>query len=363
MLLPERLFRDVGSAAAGFVKRLAEEYGTGRDSELEVLWTKAWNGIGKSKSQAYGLDGPLTEAMNHPAGKLAEAALIRLRKFEPGRGAGLPLPVRSYFDKISVGVDGHLGRVMLATKLHYLFAIDPAWVGEQLIPRLNPRFSEEAADLWFAYGWSPTIGPDLLQAFKDSYLEVLCGREEGGRTRSNLIHLFVTICLEAPSELTTEEVHRVVQAMSEKALKIVLGSLKQRLRGDPAARARIWHEKIHPWLHDYWPRAVVRNTGGTSEAMVALLPECGDAFADAAAWSLHYLRPLEGHGLYHLHKNGCAEQHPGSMLLVLDKVATADALPGHQRHTLHMILDVLDAADPDSSGDVRFQRLYQIATG
>ena len=58
---------------------------------------------------------------------------------------------------------------MLATRLHYLFAIDPDWVGEHMIPRLDPGSSEEACDLWSAYGWSPTVGPDLLRAFKEPF--------------------------------------------------------------------------------------------------------------------------------------------------------------------------------------------------
>ena len=67
----------------------------------------------------------LTNALNHPAGKLAEAALTRLRKYEPLTEAGIPVDVGPYFDAIGEEPGGHLGRVMLATRLHYLFAVDP----------------------------------------------------------------------------------------------------------------------------------------------------------------------------------------------------------------------------------------------
>ena len=75
---PEELFADIGSAAAGFVKDLAEQYRIDRESELTALWMKAWGGIGKSSSEAIGIDDALTHALNHAAGKLAEAALMRL---------------------------------------------------------------------------------------------------------------------------------------------------------------------------------------------------------------------------------------------------------------------------------------------
>ena len=269
-----------------------------------------------------------------------------------------------YFDAIGGDPDGLLGRVVLATKLYYLFAVDPQWVGKHLIPRLIPESSDEACELWSAYGWSPTVGPDLLQAFKDSFLEVLRNGEDGGprKRKRNLTRLFVTVCLDAPGELTAEEIHGVVEAMSERALSTVLASLKRRLKGNPAEQARIWQDTLQPWLGDYWPRAEVRNTAGTSVAMLDLLAECGDAFADAAEWALHYLRPLDRHGLYRLGENGHAEQNPDSMLSVLDRVAVADTLPVHERSTLHKILDGLKAAKPDLAADTRFQRLYQLAT-
>ena len=358
---PAKLFDDIASAVTGFVKRIAEGYGTDREIEYQVLWTKAWSGGEVDEPRVLGLDDPLTDALDSASGKLAEAALVRLRRYEPMAGTGLPAPVRPYFDAIGVDRDRHLGRVMLATRMHYLFAIDPEWVGEHLIPRLDLGSSEEAGDLWSAYGWSPTVGPDLLRAFKDSFLEVLLDREARVRKKCNLIHLFMIICLEAPGELETEEIHGVVESMSESALQTVLGNLKNRLRGDPAERADIWREGVYPWLRDYWPPAAVRNTAATSEAMLGMLVECGEAFPEAAEWSLDYLRPLEGRGLYRLRQNGHAERHTNWMVRILERVVAAGILPVHQRHVLHEILDALAAANAGLATEARFQRLYQIA--
>ena len=182
---------------------------------------------------------------------------------------------------------------MLATRLHYLFAVHPDWATEHVIARLSPDRSQEAASLWSAYGWSPSVGPDLLRAFKGPFLEIL--RSEGPEYRKlgNLRSLFMTVCLEAPEELSEQEIRGVVDALPESGLKTVLRSLKRRLTGEAAERERIWREKVHPWLGEYWPQAAVRNTAGTSEAILELLAQCGAAFAQAAHWSLEYLRPLE----------------------------------------------------------------------
>ena len=359
---PEQVFNGIGSAAAGFVKKLAEQFSADREAEFRVLWTRVWSKMEESGPEVFGLEDPLTEALNHPAGELAEAALIRLWKYELRTGAGLPPVVRPYFTVIAEDPNGHLGRVMLATRLYHLFALDPGWTGEHLISRLRPERSEEAANLWSAYGWSPTISPDLLLAIKEPFLEILRDNREGDRRLGNLRGLFMTVCLEAPGELTAPEIHGVVETMSEESLKTVLGRLKGRLRGDLAERARIWHDKVHPWLHAYWPHGAKRNTRGTSKSILDMIVECGEAFPDAAEWSLDYLRPLAGHGLYCLREKGHAEQHVEWILRILDRVVDAKVLPIYERDTLHQILNVLANANDEVTADPRFWRLHQLAT-
>ena len=359
---PDRLFGEVGSAAGEFVNRLAEEWGTDREEEFGSLWMRAWIGKPEAEPETVHLEDPVTDGLNHAAGRLAEAALARLRKYEPQTGAGIPGQVRPYFDAIGRDLGGELGRVMLAMRLHYLFSIDPDWTREHMLARLVPGQSQEAGKLWSAYGWSPSVGPDLLRAFKGAFLEFLRNGRPGGRKVGNLRSLFVTVCLEAPEELTEEEVRSVMEPMSEDGLKTVLGSLKRNLAGEPAERAQIWCEKVHAWLRDYWPRAAVRNTAATSEAILELVVECGDAFPEAAEWSLEYLRPFEGRGLYRLRENEHAAQHPISMLRMLDRVVDEAVLQGYERHSLQEVLDALVEADAEMARDPRFRRLYGVAT-
>ena len=192
--------------SADLVRELASAYETDREHEIQRLWSRVWAAAGTAEGMLIvALDDPITDALNHPAGKLADAAVSRLLKYELKAGDGLPATVRPYFDAIAADRNGHLGRVMLATRLHYLFAVDSEWVGEQLIPLLNPAHSEEASNLWYAYGWSRSIGPDLLQALKEPLLQIL---HDGGirpRTARNLTMVLISVCLEAPNELSDDE--------------------------------------------------------------------------------------------------------------------------------------------------------------
>ena len=358
---PDELFEEIDATAAEFVKGLANAYGAEREQEIGILWARAWRVVSGRRPAAIGvLAEPLTDALNDSAGRLAEAALERLSKHGPGVGENLPAEVRPYFEAIAREPNGHLGRVMLATRLRYLFAVDPEWVGQRLIPLFSPGQSQEAGNLWYAYGWSRTIGPDLLLALKESFLAVFREGEIIARAEENLTLLFLVICLEAPNELTDDEVHGVVGELSEDALKTVLAGLRDHLRGDASERAEIWREKLHPWLGKYWPRPAARNTPGTSKAIVDVLADCGDAFPEAAAWALEYLKPME-RDLFRFQRSGQARRHPETTLEILAKVVGANGIPPQHRYTLRQILDEMREAMPEVEDDLRMHRLYGFA--
>ena len=359
---PDWFVADVGPFIAHFVKDLGEDLGADLEQGLRALWEQVWRGVGKSYSPVGDLDDLLTQALNRSAGILAEAALVRLWKHKPKNGEGLPPPVRPYFDAIDSDPEGHLARVMLATRLHPLFAIDPKWTREHLISRLSPADCDEARDLWSAYGWSPTVGPDLLLAYKGPFLDMLCSADGGDRRTRSLRGLFIAICVEAPGELAPEDIRRVVGSMSEEGLSDALLRLTGSLTGNPAERARVWRETIQPWLQRYWPTATARNTVATSVAMLDLISEAGDAFPEAVQWCLQYLQGTSGLGLHCLLESDHASRHARPMLDLLDAVVAANDLAPHLRSTLHEILDPLKRI-PELAADSRFQRLFAIASG
>ena len=358
---PDALFEKIGSASADFAKGLANAYPTIRERDYGTLWMRVWRAISAIAPPSDAeTDDPLIEALNHPAGKLADGATARLLNYQRGRGERFPELIRPYFEAIANDANGEFGRFMLATKLYFLFAIDPEWVEEHLIPLFSPGDSAEANNLWHAYAWSGTIGPNLLLALKASFLEILRAGDANAQTAENLTTMFMVICLEAPTELTDDEVHGVVDRMSEKALKTVLRCLKDRLRGEPAERAQIWRDRIASWLQRFWPEPAVQNTAGTSEAMLAMLADCGNAFPEAANWSLNYLQPIR-RGLFRLHGQGQAGRHPEPTLQVLERVVLVNEIADHDRYTLQQILDEIRTKNPGVDADATFQGLVQVA--
>lgn len=357
---PEVLFSEVGSAAGDFVEEIAKIYSTDRENLVAKLWNKAWTGIGHEPH--VGIDDALTQSLNHAAGKLAEAALHRLWKYEPKPNAGLPDPTRHYFDTVASDTNGHLGRVMLATRLYQLFAFDPDWTSTNLISRLTPVTSEEAKDLWSAYGWSPTVAPNLLAAFKEPFLDFLRHSEDLDRGENNLVGLFISICLQAPDKLTTDEIQSVVQNLPEAALVTAIYRLGDQLDAVKGKQEDVWHQQIAPWLAAYWPSTSDKKTAKTSEALLNFLTKTGTAYPKAVSWALDYLKPIEQRGLYALKKSNLHEKYPRETLELLKRLVSEAVLPSWEKGTLKEILDTIKQNAPQLGSIPDFQRLYRIAT-
>ena len=357
---PDDLFAKVTNAAE-FVRAIAQAWDRGRESEFRVLWEKAW--ISAAIDVGSDNNDPVSHAINHGVGKLAEAALFRLWKHEPPPQSGLPSSVRFYFDMIATSSDGHPGRVVLVSRLNFLFAIDPRWTEKQLIRRLDPSASpSEALDLWAGFVWSPRLGPNLLQAIKGFYLAVLARDDPPSRTKRGLVDLLIAICLGIPEELTKGEVRAAVRGLSEKSLCVALWSLKRRLTGSSSERAQTWNDKIEPWLKDYWPREGNRNSAATSEHMMRLVLGSGDSFPEVVSFCTRSLKPVEGHhwGIVYLKEH--IEKHPAAVLELLSRVVQED-LPQHFRPDLREILEAIASVQPGLREEPSFRRLHQIASG
>ena len=358
---PGDLFVNVKTAVTEFVRAIAQAWDRGRETEFRVLWEKTWisaaNDVGSDNND------PVSHAINHGVGKLAEAALFRLWKHEPPPQSGLPSSVQFYFDTIATSSDGHPGRVVLVSRLNFLFAIDPTWTEQQLIRRLDlSAHPTEALDLWAGFAWSPKLGPNLLQAIKGLYLTVLARDDLPSRTKRGLVDLLIAICLGIPEELTKGEVRAAVRGLSEKSLCVVLWSLRRRLTGSSSERAQTWNDKIEPWLKDYWPREGSRNSAATSEHMMRLVIGSGDSFPAAVSFCTHFLKPVESHhwGLVYLQEH--IEKHPAAVLQLLLPVVQEE-LPQHFRPDLREILEEVAGVQPELREEPSFRQLHQIASG
>jgi len=117
----------------------------------------------------------LGRAINRPGGKLTLFwlnALSRVRKQSGKKEEGLIQPYRERFDTIVTAKNeaGTLGRVILASQLGYLHAVDAAWSRTNIIPLLDwskaTKQARQAWDGWLSWG---RLGDPLLQELIPHY--------------------------------------------------------------------------------------------------------------------------------------------------------------------------------------------------
>ena len=141
----------------------------------------------------------------------------------------------------------------------------------------------------------------------------------------------------------------------------MLDSLTHRLNGNAEERARVWRCSLKPWLERYWPNEGARNTTGTSEAMLRLLLECGDAFPEAVEGFSESLKPVAGRRLYALQNSELVSRHPDSVFRLLKHVVGSASFQHGHKHFVRTILEDLERASPVLREDRDFQEMHRQA--
>src|SRR5262245_4330322 len=113
----------------------------------------------------------LTEALNAPAGRLAEIAMRKLTKTANGEPTD---PIKVRLDRLmdAPGDAGRLARVRLAADVAFLYDRVPNWTTRRIVP-LFDWSSPDAGDVWSARRYSNSVGsPELLGLVKAPLLQM-----------------------------------------------------------------------------------------------------------------------------------------------------------------------------------------------
>ena len=121
----------------------------------------------------------LTKAINHPGGKIVEFwldALSRIRAEAGESWDGIPSKFKSNFHKVltETSYAAELGRVVLASQLHFLFALEADWTRENILPLLdwdtNLKQAQQAWHGFLSWGrWNEDLLSDLLPLYEKTF--------------------------------------------------------------------------------------------------------------------------------------------------------------------------------------------------
>lgn len=205
----------------------------------------------------------LAKAINHPGGKIAEVWLqVLAHRVEVAAGArtGLSDDSRTRLETVVAGASytAEMGRVVLASQVHFLFDVDQGWTREHVVPLFDwTKDQRRAEQAWHGYllwgRWSEPLLANLLPYYEQTFTHLAAFPD---RLRDRFCLHLAEIAIFSSSHpaqynwireflLSTDPVTRALWATH----------IGQRLDALDAAAAE---EQWNRWIDGYWDR---RNQG------------------------------------------------------------------------------------------------------
>ncbi|AKX96039.1 hypothetical protein MTHERMOG20_16760 [Moorella thermoacetica] len=199
----------------------------------------------------------LLRAINHIGGKLTEFwlhALARRRKEKGSGWVSLPEEYKNRFARILSGqsASAEMGRVLLASQLLFLFALDRDWTRENIIPLLDWNIdSKRAEQAWHGYlfwgKWNEAFLPELLPLYVQASRELPA---EPDRIRERLYEHLASIAVQSSiNPLQEGWLGKCIVAADEKERIKWANSIWHELASLPKeATSQLWGK----WMEKYW---------------------------------------------------------------------------------------------------------------
>jgi len=205
----------------------------------------------------------LLSAINHPGGKIAELWLKTLSKRRSKAGeswTGLPVRYEEYFDKVLSGESytAQLGRVVLASQIHFLFALDAHWTRASILPLLDWSVDERRAQqAWHGFlvwgRWNEALLPELLPLYEQSFARL--STELSSRRDRFCEHLASMAVYGSSNPMKDGWLRNFLLKADLESHKSWATNLDHQLRSlNEESVQDLWDR----WMDDYWTQ---RNTG------------------------------------------------------------------------------------------------------
>jgi hypothetical protein len=311
-----------------------------------------------------------TNAINAPAGRLAEILLNKLTK---GVNDELPGEMRARLDKLvnAPGKPGLLARVRLAAELPFLYARAPNWTKSRIVP-LFDWSSPNAADIWSSRKYSNSIGsPKLFALVKKPFLQLFARNDVGDDDIQTFAEWLTAILIANFSEkadypVSPTEARGALRRAGPNALSSVGHRLATEMeRTKPDQRATRWRTVVGPVFQAIWPLDVELQTPSSTFKLVQILRATGEAFPEAADVIIPFIRPDDPRAqttVYSLSKapEALYRTSPEKMLDLIAAVV-GDPLPGSV-FALGEALSRLREMEPKLADTRKFQKLIAYAS-
>ena len=230
-----------------------------------------------------------------------------------------------------------------ASRLSYLFAVDPDWTQASLIPSFDWAQDEaEAAAVWQGYAWQPRVDEKLWPALKPFFLATFEPDRLAriGEMAKTLVQLLMLVGIDLDrDQLPAVAVRNALRSMTDhlrtSALSWIETFLAQpdepedELPGKPPSRSAdsLWDRRVAPWLQQVWPVEVELRSTSTSEQFARIAIATNARFSDAVDRLTPFM--VRTNAFYELHLlagSAHPDLHPRATLRLIDALADRQSL-------------------------------------
>ncbi|HGM7307806.1 TPA: anti-phage defense-associated sirtuin Dsr1 [Stenotrophomonas maltophilia] len=304
---------------------------------------------------------PVSSAINHPFGMVAQALLNLWFARAPSDNDGLPSELRRVFTDLSDGraTGFKHARVILGSQLIAFFRVDRAWTEQHLLPLFDWNGSDEAKRVWQGFLWSPRIYPPLMISLKSQFLNCAKHYDELGEFQQQYSVLLTYAALGPAEGYEVAEFRHALAALPRKGLEEAAQALSQAVEGAASKSEDYWRNRAQPFLQQVWPKSRDLASVRISDSFAKMTIAVGRDFPKALATVVNWLLPIEHPGsvVRSLSKSGLCNRYPSEALELLDAVIDK---PFWVPDELVSCMQDIAAAAPYLVQDARFQRIDEL---
>ena len=197
-------------------------------------------------------------------------------------GGGIPNELKSRMEMLlASNEDGSwLSKVVIISKLNFLFAIDGDWSRQWLLPMLRGQDGPNYHVAWIGFLWGGSVSMDLLGEIGTDIIVKLSSDDRSGKQDKSLYTMFAIACLEAPDLFTNSAKRDALKNIGADGRKEVAWYFYQQIDIKEESTS-LWLSYYRDFFTKVWPLDAEYISEETSEVLVLICLRTGEAFKDA----------------------------------------------------------------------------------
>ncbi len=307
---------------------------------------------------------PVNEAINHPVGLVTQALLNLCFRRKLNDDDDLPLDIKPLFTQMcNPQIEQfRYGRVLLGSRLIWLFRVDQSWTEQNLLPLFDWKNNEaEAKMVWEGYLCFARLFRPLLNTFFSQFIDTAKHYQCLCEYHRHYAHLLTHATLERSNSNEATQFRLALKNLPNEGLQEVARTLSDVLDSAGVQREECWVNRIQPLWQEIWPKEQDLVSRELAEPLALVCIYAGKKFSNAVELLHSWLLPIKypQHVVSRLQESGLCAVFPRDALLLLEKIIRE---PKWLPSKLEQCLTDISQAMPDLENDNRYQQLKRIAT-